>query len=155
MRLSMRFFTNWGAGLKREFNCRVTSANKSLCPKAFRAFMIRTIDASTKWRRSSFTFAGTAPFAAAAAAEPGPLPPPAPEPFAPSPPPFDIDVSFTKGIRTRLSLLVYSGLKVKVSVSEDIPRPRLPLRRIRCFGVQRETKCRRNSESGMCVLDRI
>lgn len=49
-----------GVGENRDDNCLVTSAMRSLCPEVFLAFIVRTMAASIRWRRSSSTPAGRA-----------------------------------------------------------------------------------------------
>mmetsp|Transcript_10220 Transcript_10220/g.29188 ORF Transcript_10220/g.29188 Transcript_10220/m.29188 type:complete len:227 (-) Transcript_10220:1647-2327(-) len=125
IRLSMRFLMNAGFGMNRELSCLVTSAMRSLCCSVFLAFIILTTPASTSSLLSSSTGAGTSPPVAGASSF--------------------ID---TSGIFTLFILLVYSGLKVKES-SSAMFLPLLDLRRMRCFGVQREIRWRRRSLSGI------
>mmetsp|Transcript_16823 Transcript_16823/g.22612 ORF Transcript_16823/g.22612 Transcript_16823/m.22612 type:complete len:216 (+) Transcript_16823:375-1022(+) len=126
IKLSMRFLMKAGSGTKREDSCRVTSAIRSLCRIVFRAFMMRTMDASTRCRRSSSTGAGIKPAALAA------LP----------------SLADTRGILTRFNLLVKDSLKVNTS-SSAISLPLWDFLRIRYLGVQRLMRCRFSSGSGI------
>ncbi len=84
---------------KRLASCLVTSAIRSLCASVRRLFMMRTIVASTRCRRSSSTDAGMAP---------SPAPPSdGSSPPSPAPPLTPAMASFidTKGTLMRFSLL--------------------------------------------------
>lgn len=45
MRFSIRFLITAGVGVNRDMSCRMTSLTRSLCPKLFLSFMMRTMQA--------------------------------------------------------------------------------------------------------------